>query len=54
MEAHRETKASASQNKLILVVQEKVAQDLNHAPKSIRKINIQWEVQFKMMLEVYK
>jgi hypothetical protein len=54
MEAHREIKASVSLNKPILAGQEKVAQDLNHAPKSIRKINIQWEVHFKMMLEVYK
>jgi hypothetical protein len=54
MEAHLETKALASLNKPNLAGQEKVAQDLNHAPKSIRKINIQWVVQFKMIIEVYK
>ena len=49
MGARQETKASASLKQQILAGQEKVAQDFNHAPNSIRKINIQWEVQLVMM-----
>lgn len=49
MEARRETKASASLNKQILAGQEKVVPDFNHAPNSIKKINIQWVVQLGTM-----